>query len=111
MKANVSNAIRTHYLNAILSLFDEEDTGLITSGSFNFPIVWDGEEGVVEVVVKVPKYDDDELYAKRDEYQMNLKKNADKAKQREEEKAKKIERDKKMREEKKKKREEEKKGE
>ena len=68
MKIVVANAIREHYINAILSLFNEEDTGMIASNSFNFPIVWEGEEGCVEIVVKVPKYDGDEIYALREEY-------------------------------------------
>ena len=101
MKISTANAIRAHYLGAILSLFDEEDTGMIASNSFNFPIVWEGEESCVEVVVKVPKYDGDELYALREEYQMKCEERKIKAKEKAEAKAKKIERDKKAREAKK----------
>ena len=46
---------------------------MIASNSFNFPICEDGEEGWVEVVVKIPKDADDDGdggYAKRDDYQM-----------------------------------------
>ena len=102
MKIAVANAIREHYINAVRSLFDDEDCGMTTSNSFNFPIVWEGEEGWVEVVVKVPKYDGDEGYALREEYEMKCKERAEKAKAQAEAKAKKIERDRKAREEKKK---------
>lgn len=73
MKVSIANAIREHYIKAVRSLFDEEDCGMTTSNSFNFPIVWEGEEGWVEVVVKVPKYDGDEGYALREEYEMKCK--------------------------------------
>ena len=90
MKTTTANTIRERYLSAIMSYFTDEDVGKIASNSFNFPIVEDGEEGWIEIVVKIPK--DDEGYAKREEYTMKCKK--------------KIERDKKAREERKKKKEE-----
>ena len=43
MKVAIANAIREHYIKAVRSLFDEEDCGMTTSNSFNFPIVWEGE--------------------------------------------------------------------
>ena len=98
MKIVVANAIREHYINAILSLFNEEDTGMIASNSFNFPIVWEGEEGCVEIVVKVPKYDGDEIYALREEYRLKCAEREAKAKEKAEAKARKIERDKAERE-------------
>lgn len=98
MKVAIANAVRAHYLNAVLSIFDEEDTGMIASNSFNFPIVWEGEEGCVEIVVKVPKYDGDEIYALREEYEMKCKERAEKAKAQAEAKAKKIAKDKARRE-------------
>lgn len=105
MKTTTANIIRERYLSAIMSYFTDEDIGRIASNSFNFPIVEDGEEGWIEIVVKIPK--DDEGYAKREEYTMKCKEKIDKAKASAEAKAKKIERDKKAREEKKKKKEEE----
>lgn len=107
MKLANANKIRTRVLEAIMAYFLEanEDCGKIASNSFNFPIVADdGEEGWIEIVVKIPK--EDEGYEKRDEYQMKLKEKADKKAEREKAKQKKIEKDKKMREEKKKKKEE-----
>ena len=104
MKTTTANAIRERYLSAIMSYFTDEDVGKIASNSFNFPIVEDGEEGWIEIVVKIPK--DDEGYAKREEYIMKCKKKVDDAKAKAEAKAKKIERDKKAREERKKKKEE-----
>lgn len=109
MKLANANKIRTEILETIMAYFVKtgEDCGQIASNSFNFPIVADdGEEGWVEIVIKIPK--EDEGYEKRDEYQMKLKQKEEKAKANAEAKAKKIERDKKMREEKKRKKEEEK---
>ena len=98
MKISTANAIRAHYLGAILSMFNEEDTGMIASNSFNFPIVWEGEEGCVEIVVKVPKYDGDEIYALREEYRLKCAEREAKAKEKAEAKAKKIAKDKAHRE-------------
>ena len=98
MKVAIANAIREHYIKAIRSFFDEEDCGMTTSNSFNFPIVWEGEEGWVEVIVKVPKYDGDEGYALREEYEMKVRNRAEKAKVQAEVKAKKIAKDKARRE-------------
>ena len=106
MKVAIANAVREHYIKAVRSLFDEEDCGMTTSNSFNFPIVWEGEEGWVEVVVKVPKYDGDEGYALREEYEMKCKERAEKAKASAEAKAKKIAKDKARREAKEKEKEE-----
>ena len=108
MKTTTANIIRERYLSAIMSYFIDEDIGRIASNSFNFPIVEDGEEGWVEIVVKVPKETGDEGYGKREEYTLKVKEKEEKAKASAEAKAKKIERDKKMREEKKRKKEEEK---
>lgn len=98
MKVAIANAIREHYVLAVRSLFDEEDCGMIASNAFNFPIVHEGEEGWVEVVVKVPKYDGDEGYALREEYEMKVRERAEKAKAQAEAKAKKIAKDKARRE-------------
>lgn len=98
MKTTIANIIRERYLSAIMSLFTDEDIGRITSNSFNFPIVEGEEEGWVEVVVKVPKYDGDEGYALRDEYEMKCRERAEKAKAQAEAKAKKIAKDKARRE-------------
>lgn len=98
MKVAIANAIREHYVLAVRSLFDEEDVGMIASNTFNFPIVHEGEEGWVEVVVKVPKYDGDEGYALREEYELKCKERAEKAKAQAEAKAKKIAKDKARRE-------------
>lgn len=98
MKVAIANAIREHYIKAVRSLFEEEDCGMTTSNSFNFPIVWEGEEGWVEVVVKVPKYDGDEGYALREEYEMKVRERAEKDAKRQAEKEKKIAKDKARRE-------------
>ena len=98
MKVAMANAVREHYIKAVRSLFNEEDCGMTTSNSFNFPIGWEGEEGWVEVIVKVPKYDGDEGYALREEYEIKVRNRAEKAKAQAEFKAKKIAKDKARRE-------------
>lgn len=110
MKLANANKIRAQYIEELITYFtsggssDGEDCGQIASNSFNFPVVADdGEEGWVEIVVKIPK--EDEGYEKREEYQMKLKEKEEKKKAQAEAKAKKIARDKKMREEKKKEKE------
>lgn len=107
MKTANANKFRTRAIEAIMAYFVEanEDCGMVASNSFNFPIVAeDGEEGWIEVIVKIPKEDDG--YEKREEYEMKTKERAEKKKAQAEAKAKKIERDRKAREEKKKAREE-----
>ena len=108
MKTANANKLRAKAIEAIMAYFVEanEDCGMIASNSFNFPVVADdGEEGWIEVVVKIPK--EDEGYEKREEYEIKTKERAEKAKAQAEAKAKKIERDKKAREEKKRKKEQE----
>ena len=103
MKTANANKFRAKAIEAIMAYFVEagEDCGMIASNSFNFPIVAeDGDEGWIEVVVKIPKEDDG--YEKREEYDMKTKERAEKRKAQAEAKAKKIERDRKAREEKKK---------
>ena len=102
MKTANANKLRAKAIEAIMAYFVEadEDCGMIASNSFNFPVVAAGEEGWIEVVVKIPK--EDEGYEKREEYEMKTKERAEKVKAQAEAKAKKIERDRKAREEKKK---------
>ena len=97
MKLANANAIRASVVEnlfAHMSDYCGEDCGMITSNSFNFPVVVEGEEGWVEVVVKVPKEYGDEGYDKREEYSLKLATNAEKAKAKAEAKAKKIAKDK-----------------
>ena len=100
MKLATANKVRAKVVDAIMAYFVEadEDCGMITSNSFNFPITEDGEEGWVEIVVKIPKDDGDEGYMKRDEYSMRCEEKEAKAKEKAEAKARKIERDKAERE-------------
>ena len=79
MKTVNANTIRKQVIDAITAYFLEagEDVGTIASNSINFPVVVDGEEGWVEVVVKVPK--EDEGYDKREEYELKQKEKAEKA--------------------------------
>ena len=72
MKLAIANAVRARYINQIMEFLAEkgEDVALVTSNSCNLPIVEDGEEGVLEVVVKVVKKPYDECMQERDDYKM-----------------------------------------
>ena len=106
MKLVNANAVRSSLIEKLYKEFSEtEDVGMVSSNSFNFPVVEDGEEGWVEIVVKVTKDGGDDGYLKRDEYKMKCEEKVEKAKVAAEKKAKKIAKDKKLREEKKKEKE------
>lgn len=99
MKLTNANSIRTKYLEALMIALDNEDVGQIASNSFNFPVVAeDGDEGWVEIVIKIPKENGDEGFDKREEYRLKCETKVEKAKAKAEAKAKKIARDKAMRE-------------
>ena len=103
MKVDVAKKVREQFTQALMQHFEAagEDVGQITSGSFNFPVVFDGQEGWVEIVVKIPKDDGDDGFLKRDEFKMAQAEKAAKAEQRAKDKAAKIARDEKARAEKK----------
>lgn len=65
-----ADKVRAQYVEKIFQYMESlgEDVGMIESNSFNFPVVLDGEEGFVEIVVKVPKDRGDDNYLKRDTY-------------------------------------------
>ena len=106
MKLANANAIRARIIRTLDDYFDKcgEDVGMIASNSFNFPVVAeDGEEGWVEVVVKVPKGTKDEEYdgyGRREQYELDLKEKAEKKAEAEKKKAAKIAKDKARREKK-----------
>ena len=85
MKLAVANAARARYISQIMEFLADqgEDVALVTSNSCNLPIVEDGEEGVLEVVVKVVKKDYDECMQERTDYQMKLQEQAEKKAERE----------------------------
>ena len=60
-------ALGVHSISAYLTE-QGEDVALVTSNTCNLPIVEDGEEGVLEVVVKVVKKDYDECMQEREDY-------------------------------------------
>jgi 2-methylcitrate dehydratase PrpD len=85
MKLANANAIRAGVIENLfthLKDYCEEDCGMIASNSFNFPVVADdGEEGWVEIVVKVPKGAKDEEYdgyALREDFTKKTKEAAEK---------------------------------
>ena len=85
MKLALANAVRSAVIGKLFDylLSEGEDVGMITSNSFNFPAVYDGEECFVEVVAKVVKKDSDECYQERTDYQMKLQEQAEKKAERE----------------------------
>ena len=85
MKLALANAIRSEVINRLFTYLAEsgEDVGMINSNTFNFPIVYDGEEGFVEIVAKVVKKDSDECYQEREDYKAKLVEKAEKAAERE----------------------------
>lgn len=70
MKLTIANAVRSRYINDIMSHLSAngEDVALVSSNTCNLPVVEDGEEGVIEVVVKVVKKDYDECMQERADY-------------------------------------------
>ena len=104
MKLANANSLRAQFVRTLSDFFTDkgEDVGLIASNTFNFPVVAeDGEEGWVEIVVKVPKGTKDEEYdgyGRRESYLLDLQEKAEKKAKAEEAKAKKIAKDKARRE-------------
>ena len=85
MKLAIANAVRARYINQIMEFLTAqgEDVALVTSNTCNLPIVEDGEEGVLEVVVKVVKKDYDECMQERADYVAKCAENAEKKAERE----------------------------
>ena len=85
MKLTLANAVRSRYINSIIEFLANqgEDVALVTSNTCNLPIVEDGEEGVLEVVVKIVKKDYDECMQEREDYKMKLQEQAEKKAERE----------------------------
>lgn len=81
MAIKFADKARAEYVKKIFDFVESlgEDVGMIESNSFNFPIVIDGEEGFVEVVVKVPKDRGDDNYMRRETYQDKVKTRAERA--------------------------------
>lgn len=104
MKTTLANVVRADYISKIMGFLAEqgEDVALTASNTCNLPFVIDGEEGVLEVVVKVVKKDYDECMQEREDYIMHIEEKNEKKAKAEAEKAKKIAKDKAKREAKKK---------
>jgi len=85
MKLSIANSARSRYISSIMDYLTAqgEDVALVTSNSCNLPIVEDGEEGVLEVVVKVVKKDYDECMQEREDYKAKCADKATKAAERE----------------------------
>lgn len=107
MKLTLANAVRSAIIQKLYAYMEAEgeDVGMIASNSFNFPMVYDGEECFVEVVAKVVKKDSDECYMMREDFTMKEAEKVEKKAKAEAEKAKKIAKDQAKREAKKKKEE------
>lgn len=70
MKLANANRTRSIYINEIMAYLASlgEDVALVSSNTCNLPVVEDGEEGVIEVVVKVVKKEYDECMQERADY-------------------------------------------
>lgn len=96
MKLANANVIRARAIEAIMAYFLEadEDVGMTASNTINFPVVADdGEEGWVEVTVKIPKGTKDEEYdgyGRREDYRISQEEKAEKTAKREADKAAKL---------------------
>lgn len=80
MKLANANIARADVVVALMSYLNNagEDVGQISSHELNFPIVVNGEEGWIEISVKVPKDEADDGYLKRDSYAIAVKEKAEK---------------------------------
>lgn len=85
MKLSLANSARARYITAIMDFLSAqgEDVGLITSNTCNMPFVEDGEEGILEIVVKVVKKDYEESMQERVDYVNRQAEKAEKAAERE----------------------------
>lgn len=85
MKLSIANSARSRYINAIMAYLASqgEDVAMTASNVCNLPIVEDGEEGVLEVVVKVVKKDYDECMQEREDYVSKCAEQAEKRAERE----------------------------
>lgn len=95
MKLALANQIRATVIANLQVYFEGlgEDVGLTASNILNYPVVIDGEEGWVEIAVKVPKGTKDEEYdgyGRREEYRLSQEDKAEKTAKREAEKAAKL---------------------
>jgi hypothetical protein len=106
MTVKNANAMRAKFIKFFMEYAQEsgEDVGLEAANIFSFPVVADddGEEGCVQVVIKIPKDDDgDDCYSRREGYALKLAEKTEKAAAKAAEKAKKIAKDEARREAKK----------
>ena len=76
MKTSNAAIFRENNIVALTDFFIErgEDVKRTATGSIAFPVVADdGEEGWIEVVVKIPKWtEDDDGYSRAEEYAQNV---------------------------------------
>lgn len=83
MKTVNANLLRETYITNISDFFtnNSEDVHRTGSNSIAFPVVSaDGEEGWIEVVVKVPKWtEDDDGYSRASDYSAKVEEKKEKA--------------------------------
>lgn len=92
MKLALANSVRTAIISKLYEFMSNEgeDVGMVTSNTFNFPFVYEGEECFVEVTAKVVKKDSDECYQEREDYIAHIAEMAEKKAKAEKAKAEKI---------------------
>lgn len=101
MKVKNANVVRAEFIEKFRQFLEAEgeDVALIANNCLNFPVVAeDGEEGFVEVLVKIPN--DNDGFEKREDFTYILQERKEREEKAAIAKAKKIEQDRKRREEK-----------
>lgn len=109
MKQKNANQVREKMVEVIKETLEQlnEDVGFIANNCLNIPVVAeDGEEGFVEILIRVPK--DDDGFEKREDFELKQLEREEKARIAKELKAKKVARDEKRRSERKAQKEKEK---
>lgn len=88
----LKDEIRAEYLNMFSEILKDEDLCRTAVGTLEFPVARNGEEMWVRVAVSIPKYEeDDDGYARAQEYAMKRQEADAKKQEREAEKARKAE--------------------
>jgi len=95
MKLSLANEVRSLIISKLLGFMSDsgEDVAMVSSNTFNFPYVLDGEECFVEVTAKVVKKDSDECYQEREDYVNHIAEKAEKKAEADKKKAEKIAKD------------------
>lgn len=83
MKTSNANLVRDDHVRTLIEFYSKlgEDVKRTASNALAFPVVApDGEEGWIELVVKIPKWtEDDDGYSRAEDYANKVQERAEKA--------------------------------